>query len=82
MKKLLLILTWLLSLIIISVYVNENPEKIEIIKNYFSKDKTPELVLDDGTEIQRQPSNSFIIEFQKVVSLSEKTAFIVHEEKV
>ena len=82
MKKLLFILIWLLSLIIISIYVNENPEKIEIIKKYFNKDKTPELILDDGAEIQRQPSNSFIIEFQKVVSLSEKTAFIVHDERI
>ena len=40
----------------------------------------PELILNDGGEIQRQPSNSFIIEFQKVVSLSEKTAFMVHDE--
>tara|TARA_Y100000590_G_scaffold190642_1_gene216982 strand:- start:1133 stop:2386 length:1254 start_codon:yes stop_codon:yes gene_type:complete len=81
MKKIFLIfLLWLISTILIIIYVNENPENIEKIKNYFSKDKTPELILNDGGEIQRQPSNSFIIEFQKVVSLSEKTAFMVHEE--
>ena len=65
MKKLLLILIWLLSLVAISIYVNENPEKIKIVKNYFKTDKAPELILDDGGEIQRQPGNSFIIEFQK-----------------
>ena len=81
MKKLLFILIWLFSLIAISIYVNENPGKIEIIKNYFSKEKMPVLALDDG-EIQRQPGNSFLIEFQKVVSLSEKTAFIVHDENI
>ena len=81
MKKLLFILIWLFSLIAISIYVNENPGKIEIIKDYFSKEKIPVLVLDDG-EIQRQPGNSFLIEFQKVVSLSEKTAFIVHDENI
>ena len=80
MKKLLFILIWLFSLIAISIYVNENPGKIEIIKDYFSKEKIPVLALDDGGEIQRQPGNSFLIEFQKVVSLSEKTAFIVHDE--
>ena len=81
MKKIFLIfLLWLISTILIIIYVNENPENIEKIKNYFSKDKTPELILNDGGEIQRQPSNSFIIEFQKVVSLSEKTAFMVHDE--
>ena len=77
MKKLLFILAWLTSLVAISIYVNENPEKIENIKDYFTKDEKPELVLDDGGKIQRQPGNSFIIEFQKVVSLSEKTAFSV-----
>ena len=82
MKKLSLILIWLLSLIAISIYVNENPEKIEIVKNYFIKDKKPELLLDDGSEIQKQPSNSFMIEFQRVVSLSKKTAFIVHDENI
>ena len=41
MKKILFILTWLISLIIISLYVNENPERIEIIKGYFIKDKEP-----------------------------------------
>ena len=34
-KKTLFILSWLLSLIIISIYVHGNPSKIEIIKNYF-----------------------------------------------
>ena len=82
MKKLLLILGWLFSLVAISLYVYENPEKIENIKNYFSKDKTPEIILDDGGEIQRQPGNSFIIEFQKVISLSEKTSFIVHDDNI
>ena len=82
MKKLLLILIWLLSLVAISVYVNENPEKIKMVRNYFKTDKVPDLILDDGGEIQSQPGNSFIIEFQKVVSLSEKTAFIVHDENI
>ena len=82
MKNFLLILGWLFSLVAISIYVNENPEKIGIIKNYFKKDKTPEIILDDGGEIQRQPGNSFIIEFQKVISLSEKTSFIVHDDDI
>ena len=81
MKKILFIFVWLLTLVATSLYVYENPEKIEVVKNYFTEDKTPELVLDDGGEIQRQPGNSFIIEFQRVFSLSEKTAFIFHDEK-
>ena len=80
MKKILFILSWLLSLIIISIYVNENPERIEIIKGYFSKDKIPILRAREG-EIERSPGNSFIVEFLKVISLSERTAFIIYEEQ-
>ena len=79
MKKILFILSWLISLIIISVYVSENPERIEIIKSYFVKDKTPTLKTQEG-DIQRSPGNSFIVEFSKVISLSEKTAFILHDD--
>ena len=79
MKKILFILSWLISLIIISVYVSENPERIEIIKSYFVKDKTPTLKTQEG-DIQRSPGNSFIVEFLKVISLSEKTAFIIHDD--
>ena len=79
MKKTLLILSWLLSLIIAIVYTFENPGKLEIIKNYFSKDKIPWVLAEQG-EIQRTPGNYFITEFSKVLSISEKTAFIVHDE--
>ena len=79
MKKILFILSWLLSLIIISLYVNENPERIEIIKSYFIKDKVPTLKAQEG-DIQRSPGNSFVVEFLKVISLSERTAFIIHDE--
>ena len=68
MKKLSLILIWLLSLIAISIYVNENPERIEIIKGYFSKDKIPILRAREG-EIKRSPGNSFMVEFLKVILL-------------
>lgn len=79
MKKILFILSWLLSLTLISIYTHENSEKIERIKNYFTKDKAPRLkAIQD--EIHRMPANSFIIEFSKVLSISEKTAFIVHND--
>ena len=79
MKKFLLVLIWLVSLLVISVYVHENPEKIESVKEYFNKDKVPWVKSKDG-EIQRSPGNSFIVEFSKVLSLSDKTAFVVHDE--
>ena len=81
MKKILFILGWLLSLLVICVYTYENTEKIDIIKNYFAKKKTPILQAEEG-DIHRNEGNSFIIEFSKVLSLSEKTAFIVHDENI
>ena len=79
MKKILFILGWLLSLTLISLYTHENPEKIERIKNYFTKETPPRLKAIQG-QINRIPGNSFIIEFSKVLSISEKTTFIVHNE--
>ena len=40
----------------------ENTEKIDIIKNYFAKKKTPILQAEEG-DIHRNEGNSFIIEF-------------------
>ena len=79
MKKILFILGWLLSLTLISIYTHENSEKIERIKNYFTKETPPRLKAIQG-QINRIPANSFIIEFSKVLSISEKTTFIVHNE--
>ena len=39
MRKFLFILIWLLSLIIVSIYTYENPEKIKKIKLYFKDEK-------------------------------------------
>ena len=85
MKKILFILGWLLSLTLISLYTHENPEKIERMKNYFTKDKAPRLKAINWSAqdpIHRKPANSFIIEFSKVLSISERTAFIVHDENI
>ena len=76
MKKILFILGWLVSLTLISIYTHENSEKIERIKNYFTKETPPRLKAIQG-QIYRKPGNSFIIEFSKVLSISEKTTFIV-----
>jgi len=63
-KKILIIFFWLLSLILTSIYTYENPEKIEIFKNYFLKDGTNVVGSQDG-DILRSPGNSFAIEFSK-----------------
>ena len=42
-KNFLFILIWLLSLIFISLYTYENPEKLEAVKHYFNKYKKQEI---------------------------------------
>ena len=81
MKKFLLFLIWFFSVIIVSLYTYEHPESIERIKHHIILNKEPEVKLEKSN-IQKVLANSFIVEFSKVVSLSEKTAFIVHDEKI
>ena len=81
MKKFLIILTWLLSLLVMSFYTYEHPEKIEDIKGYFTKNTSPELK-EETTSIKKVLANSFSVEFTQVLSLSEKTAFVVHDENI
>ena len=81
MKNFLFILIWLASLIIISVYTYENPEKMDIVKYYFKSHIPSKIKFEKGPS-QRSLGNSFAVEFSKEISFSEKTAFIVHDENV
>ena len=81
MKSFVIILIWILSLIIVAVYVYENPERIDVLKYYFK----PKIQTDIKTEkgpIQKVPGNSFLVQFSKEIPLSERTAFIIHEENI
>jgi hypothetical protein len=80
-KKILIILIWFLSLVIISIYTYENPDKIEVIKNYFSKAKKHEIKFS-GTPIIIMSGNSFIVGVSKEFSFTERTAFLIHDENV
>ena len=80
-KKLSIIFVWLLSVVLASVYVHENPELIEKVKKNFKDDKTLVLGAEEG-DILRTPGNSFMLEFSKVLSFSEKTAFIIHDKDI
>jgi len=80
MKKFLFFLTWFISLIIVSIYTYEHPETFERIKQYAKFDKAPD-VKSEKSQIQKVVANSFSVEFSKTISLSEKTTFIVHDEK-
>ena len=80
-KKILIILIWFLSLVIISIYTYENPDKIEIIKNYFSKAKKQEIKFS-GTPSLTMPGNSFIVGVSEEFSFTGRTAFLIHDENV
>ena len=81
MKKFLAALFWLFSLIIVSIYTYENPERFDVIKHNFKKYTTPKIKVEKGpTQIIK--SNSFNVELSKVVSLNNKTAFIIHEKNI
>tara|TARA_B100000579_G_scaffold317097_1_gene266652 strand:+ start:2081 stop:3331 length:1251 start_codon:yes stop_codon:yes gene_type:complete len=80
MKKFFLFfLIWLFTIVVASIYSYENPEKIDRVKNIFKEDKDPKLKGKDG-EILRTPGNSFLLEFYKKIPITEKTAFIVHDD--
>jgi len=81
MKKILFISLWIVSLAIASIYTYEHPEKIEIIKSFFYEKKEPEIKYVNK-EIKKISANSFNVEFSKIISISEKTAFIVYDENI
>lgn len=79
MKKNKTIFLWILSIIITVVFVYENPEKIENIKNFFKKDDDRKNIDSKSKLIE---ANSFSIEFTEVFIFenSFKTSFIVYEK--
>ena len=94
MNKFLFILIWLLSLIIVSIYTYENPEKIEIIKNYFKKDKDAKVKLDktliqkvesenklDEVQVESQINSSLKSSEQNVGEIKKETVQKVEEKK-
>lgn len=78
MKKIILISSiWLISIITSIIWTYENPERIEVVKNYFKKNKNIKI---DTKKINEKIiiANSFSINLNKIISLSEKTAFVTH----
>ena len=79
-KFYLLSIIWIISLLVVSLWTFENPDKIELIKNIYKKNKSPIVRIEEKPENQIA-ANSFIVITQKIMSLSEKTAFISYEDK-
>ena len=72
--KIFFIIIWFLTLVFASFWGYENPEKVEILKSYFEKNIPPKINRENNV-YEKVIANSFTVEFSKVVSLSEKTAF-------
>ena len=81
MKKILLPILWFLSIIIVIVYTYENPERFDFIKYKLKKYIPSEVKIKEGHN-QIVKANSFSVEFTKAISLSHRTAFIVHDKNI
>ena len=57
------------------------PERFDVIKYYFKQYTAPEAKLEKGPT-QTVKANSFSVEFSKVISLNNKTAFIIHDKNI
>ena len=81
MKRIAIIVSlWLISLIFVIIWTYENPENIEYLKNYIKKNKEIKAEKIDPNE-EKIVANSFLVKLSKIISLSEKTAFVVYLDK-
>ena len=79
-KTILTVIVCILFFIIGVIYGYENPEKIALIKMKINKQFSQKISKETGP-LQKAYANSYNVEFYKIISLTEKTAFIIHEEK-
>ena len=77
MKKIIFAIFWLLSILISVIWSYENPEKIEILKNNFKKNKSPQIKNVDTKKLEFT-ANSFEVNLEKIIDFKEKTAFIIY----
>ena len=66
LNKIIIVFIWVATLVLVSVWVYENPENIGAIKFYFKPNKAPEIKKE--TELSKEvKANSFSVEFSKVI---------------
>ena len=80
MKKIIFAIFWILSIFISVIWSYENPEKIEILKNSFKKNKNPQIKNVDTKKLEFT-ANSFEVNLEKIINFKEKTAFIIYPKK-
>ena len=79
-KNFIIFIIWILSIIGSILWTFENPEKIESIKNYFKKKEITEINIINES-LTKVIANSFNVNFNRVLEINEKTAFIIHGNK-
>jgi hypothetical protein len=67
-------------MIISILWAFENPEKIEKVKSYFQKKKITETKVANDSLIEVS-ANSFNVNFNKVLEINDKTAFVIHKDE-
>ena len=81
MKRIAIIsLLWIISLLVALIWSYENPENIEYFKNYIKKNKEIKAEKVDSVD-EKIIANSFLVKLSQIISLSEKTAFVVYPDK-
>ena len=79
-KTILTVIVCILFFIIGVIYGYENPENIVLIKMKINKQFSPKISKETGP-LQKAYANSYNVEFYKIFSLTEKTAFLIYEGK-
>jgi hypothetical protein len=80
MKFFSLLSLWFLSLLAVSIYTYEHPEKIEEIKNLYKKNKKPKIEIKNTNEEENFQfiANSYNVNVEKILSIENKTSFITY----
>jgi len=77
LKKFLIVLLWLFSILFSIIWTYENPEKIEKIKSNFKQEQLLEVsVVEENSK--NIVANSFNLEIKKILSIEGKIAFIIN----
>ena len=77
LKKFLIVLLWLFSILFSIIWTYENPEKIEKIKSNFKKKQLSEVsIIEENSK--NIAANSFNLEIKKILSIEGKIAFIIN----
>ena len=81
-KKIIFLITYLLILSIAIIWTYENSDKVDSLKNQIKKFQKKNYNLQvDNKNIFNIEANSFNIKTSKVISLEDKTAFVLNSSK-